>query len=326
MNLKFQFAANFRKVVMISVLIFLTTSGVCFGQSRDEPLVVVRNGKYGYIDHGGRIVIEPQFVWADDFWRGLGTVYVCGQYLSIDSSGLLQPLRIAIAGQLEAKQVGQKFGFVDGHDQFKIKPIFDAVLPFSDGLAAVKVGEKWGFVDASGDQIIKPQFQNAFYFREGVAVAKLDSRYALIDKSGKVLASGFDFTDLIADGRVPASKDGKSGYLDLRGTIVIPFDYEAARNFSGGLAAAEKRGKWGYIDRDGRLVIPFKFDHAGQFSNHLAPAKLGGRSGFINKFGNFVYDLPFRYAPGFLSGDNDKDLFVAEANVSRFWTDDNKFG
>ena len=45
-------------------------SRVCYPESRDEPLVVVQNGKYGYIDHDGKVVIGPQFIWADNFWRG----------------------------------------------------------------------------------------------------------------------------------------------------------------------------------------------------------------------------------------------------------------
>jgi WG containing repeat len=39
----------------------------------------MQDGKYGYIDHAGKVVIRPQFIWAEDFWGGLGTVYVCGQ-------------------------------------------------------------------------------------------------------------------------------------------------------------------------------------------------------------------------------------------------------
>jgi hypothetical protein len=38
------------------------------------PLLVVKDRKYGYIDHTGRILIQPQFIWADDFWHGLGHV------------------------------------------------------------------------------------------------------------------------------------------------------------------------------------------------------------------------------------------------------------
>jgi hypothetical protein len=309
------------------VLATLTASCVCLAADQEEPLVIVQDGKYGYIDHAGKIIIRPQFIYAEDFWRGLGTVYVCGHYLSVDSKGTLFPLRITIQGHLELRREGQKVGFVEANGQFKINPTFDDALPFSDGLAAVQIGGKWGFVDASGDLVIKPQFEAAFYFREGVAIAQSDSGDLLIDASGKVLASGFQSIDLVSDGRVPASHDdGREGYLDLRGKIAIPFLYDSVTRFSGALAAVKKEGKWAYVDRDGRLVIPFKFDTAGFFASGLAPATAGSRTGFIGTSGKFLFYLPFKYAPGFLTGDKESNLFIADSDVSRFWTDDNKFG
>lgn len=308
--------------LLFAVLVF----DAAHAASRDEPLVVVQNGKYGYIDHQGKIVIRPQFVWAEDFWRGLGSVYVCGRYVSIDSLGVLFPLRIAVEGHLEPKQQGEKFGFIDASGQFRIAPTFDEALPFSEGLAAVRVGDKWGFVDSNGHIVIRAQFNAAFYFREGVGVAESDSGYLLIDRSGKVLAQGFQFVDLVADGRVPASRSGKSGYLDLNGRLAIPFVYDGVTPFSGGLAAIEKGNKWGYLNRDGAVVIPLKFDIAGPFASGLAPAKLGDHTGFIDKSGNFAFSLTFEQAPGFLTGDKESGLFIAPADVSRFWTADGRFG
>jgi hypothetical protein len=303
----------------------MTVSGVCLADIQGEPLVVVQNGRYGFIDHKGKLIIQPQFIWAEDFWRGLGTVYACGRYVSIDSSGTFLPLRIAVKGRLVPKQQGQKFGFVDSDGRFKINPVFDDALPFSGGYAAVKVGEKWGFVDAAGRQVILPQFESAYYFRDGVAVAVLASGQVLIDAKGKPLASSYDFEDSVTEGRVPASRNGKSGYLNPQGEVVIPFVYENVRSFSGGLAAVQKEGKWGYLDRDGRVVIPFEFDDAGAFSSGLASARVGLKTGFIDKSGKFSFLLSFTNATGFLTADED-GLLLAESDVSRFWTDDNRFG
>lgn len=310
-----------------SLLVAIMISGIGFAGGQNDPLVVVKDGKYGYIDHEGHVLIPPQFVWADDFWRGLGTVYVCGHYISIDSSGVLHPLRIAVDGNLEPKEKGGKFGFVDGSGEFKIAPLFDEALSFSEGLAAVRSGEKWGFVDTSGRFVIQPKFKAAFYFREGIGLAEsdLDPSFVLIDKLGNVLGN-FDYVDLVAEGRVPAARGEKRGFLDLHGRVAIPFVYDGVNAFSGGLAAVEKGEKWGYVDRDGNAVIPPKFDQAGPFGNGLAPAKQGKQSGFIDKSGKFVFSLAFDYAPGFLTGDEDSNLFVAPADVSRFWTVDGQFG
>jgi hypothetical protein len=308
------------------ILLAIAASLAQLGRSQDEPIVAVQDGKYGYIDHTGKIVIPSQFLWAEDFWKGLGTVYVCGQYLSIDSSGVLHPLRIAIQDHVEPRRDGKKVGFVGDDGRFKISPTFDDALPFSDGLAAVQRDGKWGFIDAAGHLVIPLQFTAAFYFREGVGTAESDASYVLIDKIGKVLASGFQSVDLISDGRIPVTLKEKTGYLDLQGKVAIPIVYEAGRRFSQGLVAVKKEGKWGYLDTSGKLVIPFKFDEAGEFASGLAPVKVGGRTGFINKSGEFSFDLPFQYAPGFFEGDKDNNLFIAESDVSRFWTSDNRFG
>ena len=306
----------------------LAAPSACAHKIGDQLLLVVQAGKYGYIDHNGRIAIQPQFIWSDDFWRGFASVYVCGHYVSMDPSGAIVPLRITVPGRLEPRTEGQKVGFVDEHGRFKIEPSFDQALEFSDGLAAVRVGERWGFVDANGKMAIRPQFESAYYFHDGVASVKLGGTDVLIDRSGQVLASGVEvmLEGLPADERVPARKDDKSGYLDLQGHVAIPLIYDSGRGFSGGLAAVEKAGKWGYIDPSGRVVIPIEFDDAGQFGSGLAPAKVGARSGFINKAGRFVFELAFDYAPGFFTGDWENNRFTADSDVSRFWTTDGKFG
>ena len=310
-------------------LFCLVLTGFCASLSwgQDEPLVIVQNGKYGYIDHKGNIIIPSRYIWAESFWHGLGTVYACGHYLSIDASGTLQPLRIALPGELKIERQGDKAGFVDERGQFKIKPVFDDALPFSDGMAAVKIAEKWGFVNTEGKLVIETKFENAYYFTEGVAIAELKGLGpVLIDKSGQVLASDLKSTSSIYEGRVPVERNDKNGYLDLQGKVVIPIVYDGGLRFSEGLAAVEKDDKWGYIDRDGRLVIPFKYDTAWFFGNGLAAVTIGKQSGFINKSGEFVFELPFVSASGFATDTETSRYSKTGTAVSSFWTDENLFG
>jgi WG containing repeat len=286
-----------------------------------EPLVVVQDGKYGYIDRRGVIVIPAQFLWATAFENGFGTVFICGRSLAIDASGRLFPLtaRAPHRDLWPTKQNGKAF-FVDASGRRLGNSDFDDALRFSEGMAAVQVGDRWGFIDESGKLVIPPKFSGAYYFREGVATAELGDEYVLIDKTGRVLARGYDLTaGVVSEGRVPVSKGSKFGYLDLNGKIAVPLVYEKADSFNEGLAAVSKNNKWGYIDRAGKVAIPFVFDSAGDFGNGLAPVRLGDVSGFIDKSGKFVFRLAFKYATGFWGTEGDSD-------VSPFWTKDEKFG
>ena len=57
------------------VLLALAATSACTDKTGDQLLLVVQADKLpGYIDHTGRIVIRPQFIWANDFWRGSPTV------------------------------------------------------------------------------------------------------------------------------------------------------------------------------------------------------------------------------------------------------------
>lgn len=283
--------------------------------SPSEPLVIVQDGKYGYINHQGKIVIRPQFVWGIDFWQGLAEVYVCGRVVSLDPSGAFHPRRLALAGELAVKRFDGKVGFVDAGGQIKIPPTFDDALPFSEGFAAVQVNNKWGFIDTQGHLVIRPQFAGAYYFSEGVATVLSEQGFLIVDRSGSPLSSGYDMVEQIAEGRVPVLHGDKWGFLDLQGKTVIPVMYESMRHFSGGLAPVQRGDKWGYIDRNGKEVIPFQFDEAAQFANGLAPARTGEESGFINGSGKFVFHLKFSYSDGFL-----------ESDVARYWTEDGLFG
>jgi WG containing repeat len=61
---------------------------------KDEPLVVLQNGKYGFLDHRGNFVIQPQFIWIDPifdnalpFSEGLAAVKLGGQWGFVDAAG-----------------------------------------------------------------------------------------------------------------------------------------------------------------------------------------------------------------------------------------------
>lgn len=56
--------------------------------------------------------------------------------------------------------------------------------------------------------------------------------------------------------------DGLWGYIDATGSVVIPCEWEAAGNFSFGVARVRKDRLYGYIDASGKLVIPCEWGNA----------------------------------------------------------------
>lgn len=66
-----------------------------------------------------------------------------------------------------------------------------------------------------------------------------------------------------------AEAEGERGVLKYS-QIIAPQYEEAGRFADNGLAAVKKDGKWGYIDTEGNVVIPFQYERAFIFSEGLA--------------------------------------------------------
>ncbi len=92
-----------------------------------------------------------------------------------------------------------------------------------------------GYIDGESEAEIIPQnFQVAQPFREGLAAVRIDGRY---------------------------------GYINPRGEIVIAPRFQAASPFSGGYAEVRIDNASGAIDRTGKLVVPARFSRLIHFAN-----------------------------------------------------------
>jgi len=125
----------FPSIFLIIILSWLISVHFAYGQEGRSLLPITQNGKCGYIDKTGKMVIKPQFDYSDGFYEGLARV-----------------------------QIGEKLGFIDENGSIVIQPNFDSVLFFSNGLAPVQIDDKWGYIDNTGNLVINPKFDFAFSF------------------------------------------------------------------------------------------------------------------------------------------------------------------
>jgi hypothetical protein len=92
--------------------------------------------------------------------------------------------------------------------------------------------------------------------------------------------------------------DGKLGFLDKTGKVVIPVIYDEVYGFQQGLLYVKLNDKCGFVDRHNNVVIPIIYDHImtwpGPFCGGLAVVTLNGKRGLINEKGEEV--TPCKYA------------------------------
>jgi hypothetical protein len=284
----------------LRALILLIVCVVALAPAQDASSVlyrVVKNGRYGFVDSSGKMVIPPRFVFARDFVNGYTQVLFCGDIVYIDSQGnIASDQHAAAAGYAPdgrvIREIEGKFGFVDAANRLVVQPIYDEVRDFSEGLAAVRLGDRWGFVDRDGAVVVPIKFDGAYYFFSGRAYVILGDRKGYIDKSGEFVFQGFS-GHIFSEGLLVMDLDGRDGYVDLNGKVVIPGRFEDARGFQEGLAPVRFKGKYGFIDRTGEFVIEPSFDDAQPFQAGLAAVAVKEKWGVIRKDGQFVVKPAF---------------------------------
>lgn len=118
----------------------------------------------------------------------------------------------------------KKWGILDINRKYAVKPQFDDIKEFSEGLCAFKQNGKWGFMDKSFKVTIKPQFDKAENFSEGYAAVKKSGSWGYINSSGKLVikpqytSAGAFFAQMAA----VATKD-YIGLIDTKGSFVVKF-------------------------------------------------------------------------------------------------------
>ena len=222
----------------------------------NEGLAAVKvAGRYGFMNHSGKMVIAPRFDDAGRFSGGLGSVEVDG-----------------------------KLGFIDRSGKVVIEPAFKAAQGFSEGLSSVQTMDlKWGFIDTEGHWAIRPEFDYAGDFNGGLAAVVTGGKLGFVDKTGKIViplefeGTSFGkytyFSEGLAAVCVRRSVSDKWGYVDARGAMVVQPQFYYAAPFSEGRALVAvgdfPNVKWGFIDKTGALVIPSTFVKGESFRGGL---------------------------------------------------------
>ncbi len=265
--------------------------------------------KEGYIDKTGKVVIPAEL-----------DMMMCNGPISVSfNDGLCRRYDYDSQKSIFIDKTGNKVFECEGNAEV-----------FSEGLAAVSRFSsdnddfvyRSGFVDKTGSETIPFTFKHAGRFVDGLCWAETENACGFINRDGKFELTG-DFKTLILDEDIECSnyplcptfseglawvcnKEGKFGYIDKTGKVVIPFRYEACYDdeselyyhqpcydFHEGLARIcdKTTEKYGYIDREGNEVFPCQFEYAEDIKEGVAIVERDGQYGFIDAKGNCTFDM-----------------------------------
>jgi hypothetical protein len=325
---------HIRCAFSLSLALLITLASCSKKDSAEEKVLsnhlypIKENGKWGYMDETGKVVVPPAYDYAWDYNDGMGRV----------------------------KQKG-KYGFLNEKGELVIKPEFGYADDFKEGFARINTKDTtvldnlydgydlnagWTFVDKKG-VVFNQTFAKAEFLKTGLAQVKDDPAYdspwtyaklgngtleredhntdAIFAFNGHDLAPAsdpangkigminrkeewiiqptFDFMDSYSEGLAAANKDNIYGYVDGKGNWVYKqiisikdYVYVATdfKPFTNGLAAVRfDKDSYGYITKDGKVAFKQRFKSAGSFSPEgYAIVTTDVGTALIDKDGNFA--------------------------------------
>lgn len=239
--------------------------------------------KWGYINESGEYVIQPIYSEASDFQNGLAVVAEKQKYGMITNTGeyFIAPIYESISPYIEKRAIalvdaqhyvmlGEEGETLTEEPYFSISNLHENRAVYAE-LHKSSRGQKhivYGYLDADGKEVIPAEYEEAYDYKEQKALVKKNKyEYALINQAGERLATyPYHYVGSYGEGLLVFQEtvNGKYGYMDEKGTAVIPPSYSEASAFEGGLAvimiSVGDNLRYGVINKQGTFIISAEYD------------------------------------------------------------------
>ena len=255
-----------------------------------DYIIVNENNNYGLINTSGKIIIEPKY--EEVKYLNNKTIFAvkeAGAWKAINEDNQVivnsgyDDIIEANGDNIVIIKNG-KYGVINTAGETKIEPTYeDLKYAFSIYYIAKQNG-LYGIINASNEKIIEFEYTKMIYIENGgfIEADKSDTETVVFDNN---LAQ--KFTGIISEinldkGFIKAYIDGEYKYYNFKFEEKSVSDILTANT----LFASKKDGKYGYVDKSGKVVIDYIYDDAKeQNSCRFAAVKKNGVWGSINQIG-----------------------------------------
>ena len=253
-----------------------------------KNLYAKKNNLWGIIDNNETILIDFKY----DSFMELNDKDILIGYIG-DESYLIN---LQSSSPLEIKLDYDNYGMES----------YDKIMVLKDG--------KIGYINTLGKQIIEPKYDGGFAFKKdkNFIQVKNVNKWEILDLNGNKIKE-LDVNDLgeYVEGYMLAEKNGKYGYINEKGEIKIPLEYDYAEVFKNNLAIVANDYGYGIINKENKLIFPLKYDKVEIFKDYIYVIK-DEKYGVFSNTGKEIIPIEFDH----LNKITDKIIFFKQNKKS----------
>lgn len=265
------------------------------GETYKEGYITIdEQGRYGLVSTTKKQLLENKYEEIEQVY--LPSYYLikeAGKLKLINSSGdiILEEgfddiKSVTTRGIIYTKN--NLYGEINTSKETLIEPKYQYLKEEKDGIYIAKQNDKYGIIDANEDIKIPFDYAGITYNEKSDLFIAEDAEYktSIIDKNYNVKVTGilseintekeyirmrvtdeykyYNFnceeksnTEILKDNTLFLSKkDGKYGYVDKKGNVVVDYIYDdATEQNEYGFVAVKKNGLWGTINKEGKVIL-----------------------------------------------------------------------
>lgn len=257
---------------------------------KNEYLIVDENGNCGVISTSGTIIIQPKY--QDIKYINSNEIYTAkidGKWNLINKKGEILNTNYDSytysKGDYVIVEKNGKYGIITTSGEVKIEPIYEELRYAFSVYYVAKLNSKYGIINTDNTSLISLEYLSMNYWEDkdiiiadktetetvifdtnlteklrGIFVYEDNYIKARVDGQDKYYTYKFEekqTKDILTKNTLFVSKkDGKYGYVDSQGNVVVNYIYDEAKEQNQyGFAAIKKDGLWGAIDKGGKEVL-----------------------------------------------------------------------
>lgn len=294
----------------------------------DGYIVKNSSGSYGLINYNKKQVLECKYsqifnIYGSDLYvvKRNGNTQLINSSEDVKLENKFNKVISIDSGNLIIEK-NSKYGVITSEGETLIEATYDDLAYAFEGNYIAKKSGKYGVINLSNETKMDFTYNKMTYMKDEnfIEADKEDGFTDLIDTTFNVKATGIVSEINTSKGYVKVRVDGEYKYYNFKLENKESKDIFTNNN----LFLDKKDGKYGYVDKNGVVIVDYVYDDATEQNDYgYAAVKSDGKWGTIDQAGKIVvtpsYDLAQNTVISFLG----KWHLATDLN-SNYYTDENE--